>query len=106
MVYFLNNIYIINIIFVREHSSPAKWPSPSNVKMVIFLNKLSTQLRLDFITFVITGPSTQTTTSVLNAFGKKVTDASQCLTDTFTVTSSTGSVPIICGTVTDDHSQF
>ena len=49
------------------------------------------QLRLDFWTFVINGPSTE----------------GQCLQDTFTVSGGRGSrgTPIICGTNSGDHGK-
>merc|ERR1711963_276134 len=68
------------------------------------------QLRLDFETFVITGPSTDTTsvTKILNgapndAGGGAATFATQCLTDTFSVTNSQNNNPVICGTNTGEH---
>ena len=61
---------------------------------------------------MITGPSTSTTTGVKVAFGQisetgnTVSTASQCLTDSFSVTGSPGSaVPVLCGTLTGDHSK-
>jgi hypothetical protein len=69
------------------------------------------QIRLDFVNFVISGPSTVTESvgkalmGVVAGDGKEVTPASQCLTDTFTVTGSS-SVPVLCGTLTNDHSRF
>jgi len=76
------------------------------------------QLRLDFINFAITGPQTQTAAT----FGKVTTKngnpstaasataiqstASQCLTDTFSVsTSGGGGPPVICGENTGEHSM-
>lgn len=71
------------------------------------------QMRLDFNTFTITGPSTSTTSigsqtaGSLTGTGATVSDASQCLTDTFTVSSpGTTSPPVICGTNTGQHSQL
>lgn len=72
------------------------------------------QMRLDFSTFVITGPSTATRTQgkeingVIGdiANGKEFSYQSQCLTDTFTVSGqNTGlnSPPTICGTNTGQH---
>jgi hypothetical protein len=40
-----------------------------------------------------------------NIGGKTISDASQCLTDTFSVSSSIGVVPNVCGTLTNDHSE-
>ena len=72
------------------------------------------QLRLDFSTFVIAGPSTITLTALAELNGNVVTKpgvpvslATQCLTDTFSVTGPSGSVPpVICGTNTGEHSEF
>jgi len=76
------------------------------------------QLRLDFSTFAITGPYgvlTDTTTTDV-AFGAAVGENaptnkktanmlfSQCNTDSFTVTSASGTnPPVICGTNTGEH---
>lgn len=68
------------------------------------------QLRLDFMTFVIAGPNT-VTTSVAKALagttvpdGKTTHDNGRCLTDTFSVTAPGSSgVPHICGTNTGYH---
>ena len=69
---------------------------------------------MDFNTFVIAGPST-VTTSVLKQAGGSATPgggtpmalATQCQTDTFSVTGGTGnSPPVICGTNTGYHSKF
>jgi len=69
------------------------------------------QLRLDFITHVITGPSTLTTTAtkILNGAVNPTSTvlaslASQCLTDSFSVTNpGGGSNPVLCGTNTGEH---
>ena len=72
------------------------------------------QLRLDFDTFVISGPSTSTTivTNLLNGAPARLaeTDAvaaslsTRCLTDTFAVTNPGGPTPpLICGTNTGEH---
>ena len=72
------------------------------------------QLRLDFDTFTITGPSTLTTStvktisgSVSTGDGLASTGASQCATDLFSVTNPGGSTtpPAICGTNTGEHSM-
>lgn len=70
------------------------------------------QLRLDFSSFIITGPSTSTI-SVAKTIGgqvagadagKLVAEATQCLTDTFSVTNPSGlTPPSICGTNTGEH---
>ena len=72
------------------------------------------QLRLDFNTFTIAGPSTATSTvakmvggSISPTGALKVTTATQCLTDTFTITGvAGGSPPVICGTNTGYHGNF
>ncbi|XP_059087518.1 uncharacterized protein LOC131883927 [Tigriopus californicus] len=71
------------------------------------------QLRLDFNQFTITGPSTSTLTEVALLNGSPVgptgsgvaaSVGSQCLTDSFSVTDSTGgSPPTICGVNTNEH---
>jgi len=68
------------------------------------------QLRLDFDTFTITGPSTLTTSTVkiisgvVAGDGKEASGASQCSTDLFSVTNPGGSTPpAICGTNTGEH---
>ena len=71
------------------------------------------QIRLDFQTFVISGPSTDTTTvvEVLNgdvviaAGGVDAAQAGRCLTDTFSV-GNQRTVPSICGTNTGAHVYF
>ena len=77
------------------------------------------QLRLDFLTFVITGPETSAATTAeqartvgndlnIDAAGtNSVTLASRCLTDVFSVSNPGGpSPPAICGTNTDAHSKY
>ena len=75
------------------------------------LNDDICQIRLDFETFVISGPSTVTTSIGDNLFGVSsgstasgtaVSLAGNCLTDTFTV-SNTHGVPVLCGDLADDH---
>jgi len=66
------------------------------------------QIRLDFDTFVITGPSTATVTGkwltwVLEP--EVYTTETQCSTDIFGVTG-VPSVPNVCGTLTGDHLYF
>jgi len=71
------------------------------------------QIRLDFLTMVITGPSTTTTSigDILNGEqvkagkGKPVANAGRCLTDTFSITNQ-DSIPVICGTNTGFHVYF
>ncbi len=72
------------------------------------------QIRIDFNTFVIAGPSTVTLTtatevggSVGGTGGQVISLATQCLTDTFSLTGPAGSVPpVICGTNSGEHSKF
>lgn len=71
------------------------------------------QLRLDFSTFVINQPSTDTlsVSKVLNGepsagAGIPVTTVGQCITDRFYATSPGNQAPpIICGTNTGEHSK-
>ena len=71
------------------------------------------QIRLDFNTFVISGPSTTTTSIGEVIFGAFVTDgvgadvaeAGQCLTDTFAISNQIA-VPTICGTNTNAHGTY
>ena len=70
-------------------------------------------MRLDFGTFAITGPSTDTTT-IGKIIGGQVTDgktagkayssAGRCLTDVFTVSGDVG-VPPLCGTLSGEHGK-
>ncbi len=74
------------------------------------------QLRLDFDSFVLTGPSTSSTTTVGTLQGNVVqpvtlgliqaTTATQCLTDSFTVLNG-GEIapPTICGINNGQHSK-
>ena len=77
---------------------------------------LKFQLRLDFVNFAISGPSTSTETStklvknsgVVGADATvEVTDFTRCLTDTFSVTNPDGpNPPAICGINTGEHSEL
>jgi len=71
------------------------------------------QLRLDFSTFVISGPNTFTQSSVTAVNGafapggiSSESLATQCLTDTFSVTGVGPSPPLICGTNSGYHSKY
>jgi hypothetical protein len=72
------------------------------------------QIRIDFSTFAITGPNTVTTSfgyevggSIAGDAGKKISTATQCQTDTFSLTGPAGSVPpVICGTNTGEHGKL
>jgi len=72
------------------------------------------QIRLDFQTFVITGPSTRTVSIgksvngeiIPNAgIGVAVSESGQCLTDTFSI-GGQDSVPLICGTNSGEHVYY
>ena len=69
------------------------------------------QIRLDFDTFVITGPSTVTVSVGLflggegNAGGVAQMDRGQCKSDTFAI-SNAPHIPVVCGTLTGEHSKF
>ena len=67
------------------------------------------QIRLDFQTFAISGPSTDTNSIGLAVgiqkavgTGKKLSYASRCSTDSFEITN-TPNVPVLCGTLTGEH---
>ena len=68
-------------------------------------------MRLDFNTFVITGPSTETasTAKILNGAvhqaGVEANQASTCATDVFTITNAEN-LPELCGTLTGEHGTF
>ena len=69
------------------------------------------QMRLDFNTFVITGPSTETasTAKILNGAvhqtGVEANQASTCATDVFTITNAEN-LPELCGTLTGEHGMY
>ena len=71
------------------------------------------QLRLDFNTFVIAGPSSDSASvlTILNGLpatntGVPASNRGRCLTDSFSVTSSNSAAPpTICGTNSDQHSM-
>ena len=70
-------------------------------------------MRLDFDTFIISGPSTSSVTIghqlagtlVGVANGKGVADATQCQTDTFNVRNQ-NTLPVLCATLTGEHGKF
>ena len=68
------------------------------------------QIRLDFSTFVITGPSTSSVSVGLmlagefNPGGVAMADTTQCQTDTFSITNQV-TVPTICGTNSGYHGE-
>ena len=69
-------------------------------------------MRLDFTNFVITGPTTITTSIGVSLGGQidgtngglAMTQKTTCATDTFSV-SNAPSVPVLCGTLTGDHGE-
>ena len=69
-------------------------------------------MRLDFTNFVITGPTTITTSIGLSlgdqiistGSGLAMTQKTTCATDTFSV-SNAPNVPVLCGTLTGDHGK-
>ena len=69
-------------------------------------------MRLDFNTFVITGPSTNTNseTKILNGVvsssaAATANYASTCATDIFTITNAPN-LPELCGTLTGEHGNI
>ena len=70
------------------------------------------QMRLDFNSFVISGPSTVSLSiakmlnGVLNApTGKEVSQKSTCATDSFSVSNSPN-IPNLCGTLSGEHGNY
>ena len=70
------------------------------------------QIRLDFVTFAITGPSTSVTSIGKANFGRLNAAAGaaaayggKCQTDVFTVTNAPN-VPEICGTMVGEHGDY
>ena len=65
-------------------------------------------MRLDFNSFIITGPSTVTTSyaKALNgqiaADGMEINPATSCATDIFTITNAPN-LPELCGTLSGEH---
>ena len=71
------------------------------------------QMRLDFNTFVISGPSTDTVTigfvnegEINGAIGTEACTSTQCQTDTFSITSPGTTPPVICGSNSGEHSKM
>ena len=68
---------------------------------------------MDFNTFVIAGPSTLTLSLLFESGGSQVADAgkavssaTQCQTDTFSITGNPGgNPPVICGTNSGYHGK-
>ena len=69
------------------------------------------RIRLDFQKFVISGPSTDSTSvvkllnGIVAAKGDGASTTTQCLTDTFTISNQPNGVPVICGDNTGQHGQ-
>ena len=71
---------------------------------------------MDFNTFLIAGPNTVASTignivygvpTSGAAVGVPVTQETQCLTDTFTITGPSGATPpVVCGTNTGHHGKL
>jgi len=83
-----NCTYLVQTAVTAPTTNPCTYnicPASSNI----------CRIRLDFMTFVIAGPSVNSET-VGNGYGS-------CQTDTFTASSTSGAVPQICGTNTGQH---
>ena len=71
----------------------------------VYVDRCALQIRLDFDTFIITGPSTKTVTGTWITFPVESDDQvqySNCGTDTFGVTNAP-TLPVVCGTLTGEH---
>jgi hypothetical protein len=92
-----NCTYLVQSAVTAPTTNPCTYticPTSSNI----------CRIRLDFATFTIEGPSTSTSTDALNAVAPIANNNyGRCVTDTFTVSSSAGAVPVICGTNTGQH---
>ena len=73
--------------------------------MLVYITKCF-QIRLDFVSFIITGPNTVTTSVgktanalFVGAQKNAINFSGKCLTDVFTVGGGPG-VPPLCGTLT------
>lgn len=80
-----------------------------NVKICPMDNNIC-KLRLDLDTFIITGPSTITSSQItalngeiINTGTKKVGFNGVCQSDIFSVTGGGSTIPAICGTMTGEH---
>ena len=79
---------------------------------ISWFNFFRLQMRLDFNSFVISGPSTVSLSiakmlnGVLNApTGKEVSQKSTCATDSFSVSNSPN-IPNLCGTLSGEHGNY
>jgi hypothetical protein len=91
-----NCTYLVQSAVTAPTTNPCTYticPTSSNI----------CRIRLDFATFTIEGPSTSTSTDAFNAVSMVNDNYGRCVTDTFTVSSSAGAVPVICGTNTGQH---
>ena len=61
------------------------------------------QIRLDFDTFVITGPQTSTV-SLAKLVAKKYNSVGACQTDVFSVSGT--NVPPLCSTLSGEHGKY
>ena len=70
------------------------------------MNTFLFQIRLDFDTFVITGPCTHTTSTTgwEAANSKAASQRTVCTTDTFSATNAR-QFPVLCGTLTGEHGK-
>ena len=101
-----------NITTFLSSGAPA---GACNVKIHKISSKIE-QLRLDFISFVLNGPSasTVTTFATLNGIsgqgtgnGLSMTNGGQCDVDSFSVSSPGNSgTPLICGTNSGEHCKY
>jgi hypothetical protein len=98
-----NNTYFEATSLSSGECTMTTCPSNSNI----------CQIRLDFDTFVVTGPSTETTVAfeqlngnaLKTGNGKDASLASTCATDVFHVTNAPN-LPELCGTLSGEHVYF
>ena len=85
----------------------------TNDRQILVLSQLSNYYGnklFNFSTFVITGPTTTSTSVVAllagapNTGGAGVSETTQCQTDTFHITNQV-TVPVICGTNSGYHGE-
>lgn len=113
-----------NITYFENPSATFSTTEPSSCQLTILPSSSNIcQLRIDFGSFVITGPSTATNSQAHNQYGvvptvgasgttvggiplsTEINWSTNCLTDSFTISglSSANSPPVICGTNTGQH---
>jgi len=116
--------FIINTCGSTTSENLTAWTNPTSIPSgscgltIMPIDNSICSIRLDLTTFVITGPSTITSTQIRRKFGHPAADlldttyalqgssfTGACLLDTFYATSaSTSSAPpAICGTATGEH---